>query len=628
MELCETLYYYRAYHGACYATGGFARAFMFSSSSHPRDYMDASVIVARAGGGLKKDETGQMKMSKDQTESSVMHSLRNNMAQFNPVVIITADDNPKAQIQPPHPYCVLDYFKITNMWWEKSQNKRIVRLRFEKLNSKKASWWQPKGTTEIAKPGSLDPPLTQTCQTCDHSSQQIYLQGWMCLRPECNQFWKLLSPISNTLKEPEESSLTYDPRFLKQKNPWPNDDTELPLGSMNAELSDHSIMGEDCSRAHWSGIVCPDCGRCTSRLKWTGWKCENPKCSFERIPPHVLVSAASLHDPFNPLSTSYMYSRDLHLPMVNLSVSFAHNYRINRFSIPGIDGFITHMIANKTVVQEANGPHDMFESLQQTDIGLARRSMGQDFFTRHYAVNFGMPYKFIAATASSPFPDSTSPVTLARSRLNWAARYLLAEEPSKSSSIGAEWKPKEFNETLVLSYMENQKISYHDDGEFGLGPTIATLSLGATGTMRIRMKSRYFSGVSKAGIYDSELPLPGCLQYEKRMDLYQGLCDLQSQDRKAYNERLRQIPKELGLKGGPLAKDAITMTVSHGDIVIMHGAQLQKYYEHSVDHMGKLRFALTCRYIDPESLSEEDKPKWEVLPDEGEYDGTKLPVPA
>jgi hypothetical protein len=629
MELCETLHYYRSYHGGCYATGGFARAFMFADSAHPRDFMDASVIISRAGGGLAKDQdTGKMKMSKDQAENSIVQSLRNSMAQWNPVVIITANNNPYVPSAPPHPYCVLDYFKPSNIWWEKSQGKKFLRYRFEKLNAKKACWWQPKGTTEVAEPGSLDPPIVHTCTACSHQSQQVYLQGWMCLQPNCTSFWKVHS-LSGQLQEPNEESLISDPRFLKQSTPWPNDNHQYPLASVDVELSGRSIAGEDCLRAHWSGVVCPQCGRCNSRLAWTGWKCANPGCTFEKRPPHALMPAASLHDAFNPVSDTYTQSRDLHSSSIKLSVSFAHNYRINRFAIPGVNGIITHLIANKTVIEEAGGPNDMYEELQQTDIGLARRPMGRDHFTRHYAVNYGMPYKFIAATASSPFTGSARPITATRSRLNWAAKHLLSTETGKSmETLNKEWKSEEFNEVLALGYFENQKISYHDDGETGLGPTIATLSLGDTGTMRIRMKARHFNGVSKgAGVYDTSTPLPGCTAFEQRTALLPTLRALEASDKKAYTQRLKQIPKELGLKNTGNAKDAITMTLGHGDIVIMNGAELQKYYEHSVDHAGKLRFALTCRYIDPHSLKPEDQPEYGVAPDEGAYDGAKLPLP-
>ena len=66
------------------------------------------------------------------------------------------------------------------------------------------------------------------------------------------------------------------------------------------------------------------------------------------------------------------------------------------------------------------------------------------------------------------------------------------------------------------------------------------------------------------------------------------------------------------------------MQLGHGDIVVMHGADVQKYYEHAVEHAGKLRFVLTCRYIDLESLKPEDQPKYAVGSDAEGYDGSGL----
>ena len=66
------------------------------------------------------------------------------------------------------------------------------------------------------------------------------------------------------------------------------------------------------------------------------------------------------------------------------------------------------------------------------------------------------------------------------------------------------------------------------------------------------------------------------------------------------------------------------MQLGHGDIVVMHGTDVQKYYEHAVEHAGKLRFALTCRYIDSESLKPEDQPKYAVGSDAEGYDGSGL----
>lgn len=63
-------------------------------------------------------------------------------------------------------------------------------------------------------------------------------------------------------------------------------------------------------------------------------------------------------------------------------------------------------------------------------------------------------------------------------------------------------------------------------------------------------------------------------------------------------------------KLGPISKnakgtklDVLKFVLNHGDLVVMHGRGVQKYYEHAVTPQGKLRFALTCRYVDPETLS-------------------------
>jgi alkylated DNA repair dioxygenase AlkB len=236
-----------------------------------------------------------------------------------------------------------------------------------------------------------------------------------------------------------------------------------------------------------------------------------------------------------------------------------------------------------------------------------------------------MPYKFIAATASHSFEGAARPITATRSRLNWAAKFLKTLESGKSmDEVSQDWHEQEFNEVLALGYFKAQKISYHDDGEFGLGPTIATLSLGAPGTMHIRMKAKHYHGCSSAGVYDSSPPLPGCQQFEARSELQDSLSELHASDPKAYRVRLKQIPKELKLKASGNAKDVLRMELGHGDIVVMHGAEIQKYYEHAVEHAGKLRFALTCRYIDPEGLKGANKPEYVVGRDEGGYDGSRL----
>ncbi len=58
----------------------------------------------------------------------------------------------------------------------------------------------------------------------------------------------------------------------------------------------------------------------------------------------------------------------------------------------------------------------------------------------------GMPYKYVAATESKSFEGACSAITSARSRLQWASRFVTGEEI-------------DFNEVLALGYFEKQAIS-------------------------------------------------------------------------------------------------------------------------------------------------------------------------
>ncbi|KAF3017542.1 hypothetical protein E8E14_013035 [Neopestalotiopsis sp. 37M] len=60
----------------------------------------------------------------------------------------------------------------------------------------------------------------------------------------------------------------------------------------------------------------------------------------------------------------------------------------------------------------------------------------------------------------------------------------------KYSSKSMTFESKAFNELLALGYFESSTISYHDDGEKDLGPTVATLSLGSPSIKRFRPKKK------------------------------------------------------------------------------------------------------------------------------------------
>jgi len=102
-----------------------------------------------------------------------------------------------------------------------------------------------------------------------------------------------------------------------------------------------------------------------------------------------------------------------------------------------------------------------------------------------------------------------------------------------------------FNEVLSAAYMEKQTMAFHSDSERGLEPVVASLSLGSAAYMHFRLHSQYYGEAGK------------------------------------------------GAK-----RNALSLYLRHGDVVVMDGAGVQKFYEHTVVPMN-FRIAATARSINP-----------------------------
>lgn len=178
-----------------------------------------------------------------------------------------------------------------------------------------------------------------------------------------------------------------------------------------------------------------------------------------------------------------------------------------------------------------------------------------------------MPYKYIVSVDSRPFNTAPPVIISALERLKWATRHTV--------DANAFQMP---NELLALGYFEDMSIGYHDDGESSLGPTIATLSLGAPATMLIRMKDEYYNGFRKRDgkdkVYLQHDPvLPGCANEEARAELARkfNAKEITSEQYLAARQALPTSRRE--------APPMCTMALNHGDLAVMHGPDLQKYYE-------------------------------------------------
>ncbi|RMZ03083.1 hypothetical protein D0862_05785 [Hortaea werneckii] len=666
--LCETVPYFKKPQGGCHQNDGHVYAFLFDGVGHCREYMDQDVIIARAGGGMESDSSsGTMMQAKDQTmkEAQVVAMLNDAQLQ-NPLIVICGNKNTGAPTKMPHKYNVLGWYKPISVWAEKTAGKSkknwiTIKYRMERLKSDEPAWHAPVGS-RTHHPSEAGELVKSTCASCRQCYPQIYLESWMCLNSSCDRFWRL-----GNGQEAPSGALTYNPAYLLHRTPWPVEEEPFDVRPKMPESG--KVIGDTLTYINTRGIVCPQCGRCNPRYRFSGWVCDNQHCDWEGLKVnHQAIMPSALHQATDTFGDGPSLARNRHDPSVSVKVSYTYGYKIFTYTVEGIQGRFVHAVANGRINREWQGPDDMFAALQTEDMGLERRRFNSEKlsgskgkvqtataevqgqlpsppndgpepdeadelgavqkpeadvgdFMMAFSMNYGMPYKFVASGASKPFEESPWPVQACRSRLNWAQRTFLPDSDSGND---------EFNEELIFAYMEGQKIEYHDDGEEGLGPRIATLSLGGKAKMYLRMKSKHFVGCSKTGVFTPDRPVPGGIEGnemdERRLAAWNELQTLKETDRAAYSRRLKEIPKELGLysKKGKQAPDLVTVTLNHGDIVLMEGYDIQKYLEHKVVPDAHLRFALTCRVVLENHLKPEERPGYAVGPDTYGYDGGNL----
>jgi len=155
--------------------------------------------------------------------------------------------------------------------------------------------------------------------------------------------------------------------------------------------------------------------------------------------------------------------------------------------------------------------------------------------SNYFSQNTGAPYQYIGGAERTTALECGAPAVL-------KALGLIQHRIEKT--LG---KHNPFNEVLSAAYMEKQKMAFHSDSERGLGPVVASLSLGCVAEMHFRLHSKYTAS------------------------------------------------------DGP-RKIAMSLILRHGDVLVMEGAGVQEYYEHAVVPKN-FRIVATARSISPENYA-------------------------
>jgi hypothetical protein len=297
----------------------------------------------------------------------------------------------------PHPYAVLGYFHITDVWKEKQVPEgaqmpvKIWRMRFEKANLAEPSWWAPEGAYTVGSNVPVDLSVKTrvvTCGQCNTPSKEIFTSGWFCLNSACDHYF-----VYATGGSVDIPCLAYNQEFLNERTPFVG---EIP-SIIPATPDPTGLHGTEIALRR--GYVCPDCGCCNRRVYWNHWECENNECDYacnalmrpypedllklenttfdfkmnkkrnnQGVNDNTLNHNGFLHD---PLAT--IYNRDC-LPLSQTLTLGGYNVR--QYYLPNSEGKILGSFsifsAKPEVLTKPNGPNDLFRTLELTDIGLRR----------------------------------------------------------------------------------------------------------------------------------------------------------------------------------------------------------------------------------------------------------------
>ncbi|WWC60152.1 uncharacterized protein I303_102716 [Kwoniella dejecticola CBS 10117] len=406
---------------------------------------------------------------------------------------------------------------------------------------------------------AVRPPLfraSTSCLSCGIPIVQVYREGLICLEPTCRAFFMLITPIG-VLPIPQGFPLTYSEDFL-QPVPTP-DEVQIPYEAVPPEPArkvpetdshgDGEGDGEIGGRTLWRGWVCRKCGRANCRWRWEVWECKNCGDLLHPIDQRSVLLKKDL--PPNGLETFMGNSKTDLSSGITSALKWISEIACVCvvYDLPSA-GKVYHLIQPHSPI--ADRLLEEYQIAANEGGWFQRRPLknttvkGQ-LLAQHFAVNFGAAYKYQVDTLSYPFDKAPGCVLMSLALITQLVKLVLGED------VG-------FNEVLSVMYREGQKMSWHDDGEDGLGPIVSSLSLGNQAIMSFRPKPK----TSRVNPYNSFHNAHGSQNHT--------------------NAPMHTPPT------------ALSFTLSHGDIMIMQGHDIQRRYDHRVVPSG-FRIACTARVI-------------------------------
>ncbi|GJE97772.1 hypothetical protein PsYK624_139930 [Phanerochaete sordida] len=558
-EVCESFDWFRSYQGGVYFVKDIVKGYLLGGFSASRDlFHNGGQLIISHGGGKAAQSLGRapgtVQASDQQEDDKSVRALLHNYRTGRPLVLIIDDkyslfpyDLTTAGIA----YAILGWYQIAHAWAEfqsdsTSPTGKVVRWKFafQWCDAQGPPWWRHSvdvaesamddGTNTLAAVPSV--PCTaaqQVCEHCKRASPQVYDAGWMCLRPKCFAFWNFKSLVA------APTALNYASSFLQPMTI----ETDQILEDL--QPGPPVAAGEDAARVTTSrhfckGFHCTNCGRLSCRYKWEHWECRS--CSFRYAVAGRLRLASEFRNQKSEKMDRHTHHRSIfQMPLTLFKSGRSFGSRVT-FVLPNGRGYIHALFATPFMNEEADAT--LREYQEQAVSGqlkfrrwpLRSHKCRGALLTNYFSQNTGEPYQYVGGD------ENTVPWEKAPTAVNHALGLIT----QRIQEAGLSFTPV-FNEVLTAAYMEKQKMAFHSDAERGLGPNVASLSLGAAAHMHFRLHAQY-----------------------------------------------------AGSEMGPSeSREVLTLFLKHGDVVVMEGADVQKYYEHTVVPLN-FRIAATARLISHE----------------------------
>ncbi|KAF7502636.1 hypothetical protein GJ744_005411 [Endocarpon pusillum] len=436
----------------------------------------------------------------------------------------------------------------------------------------------------------------EECSLCSEESLTIFAEGWVCTNVLCSSLGRDQSGQAPKTK-------TYSQRFLQ---PWVSQEqmkkTAPPLLPdlliQQPQLTNDRKKSFETLRDFWRGWVCPVCATMNRRLDYHQMVCPCGKFSAPSPVPNVTLGQVTKKE-FLELN-----AKDK-LPPVTISDNavklteqeFTDKYAIYTWEFEE-EAKVTALFPRAAAHAGPNGNDKVFEEMQKKTrsgaIPMKRvpvgkpKSRGLDLTTRQFCANFGRDYNASMVVSTTPFEQADPLVGQLVRR-------------AEAVVLGTMGINVSFNEALLLAYLPDMSIRWHDDGEADLGDTVISHSVGGNCVMKFAMKGEYWwgkrdDGQGKVTLTPDDPHLPGCPKMQERralLDKY-GKGELTKQE---YESQLRDVVRDFKVNRENVSHLLMSVTVPHGGYIIMHGKNMQKYYKHSAEAKELLRFVITMRHI-------------------------------